>query len=436
MIKFIILLFSCVVSLSLFSNDKPLDGFNVIVKDLIVAGKSVRISPFKDIGVITVNLCFKNAGEKLSPKTKECLVALLAKAMGESTQSRSHAQLLAYSREHNVHVVFGSSDDNFTITGKCPSHKLIELFALIKDILFCSRFHDSDLIRFKNEMIAGTLQAMQLPEIQLGELTKNVMLKNHPYGTLQKTYMASLKNIRANDLMLYMKTYFTQENLIVSACGDIDEVVFISQVSEIIKALPKVFNSTLPPTVHVAGPYKKYAQTFPVPQTLVKLVHEGIDMHHPDFCALHIALGCLSNHDIGILWKKVRQEKGLAYDISASFSMQDHYNIFSISTSTQTENVEKVIEIIKVTIADVCKNGFSADLVDVVKKNFLGNYKRSFSSTGYITTRLTNYQLYDRPVDFHNTLVEKISNLTADEVNEAFKRFIKLDQFIAFMVGQ
>ena len=42
--------------------------FNVSVKDLSVAGRKVRISPFKDIGVISVSLCFKNAGEKLSPK--------------------------------------------------------------------------------------------------------------------------------------------------------------------------------------------------------------------------------------------------------------------------------------------------------------------------------------------------------------------------------
>lgn len=436
MMKSIILLFFCVFSLSLFSSEKPLDGFNVVVRDLVVAEKTVRVSPFKDIGVVTVNLCFKNAGEKLSPKNKECLVALLARAMGESTESRSHMQLQAYAREHNVHVTFGSSDDNFTITGKCPSHKLVELFALIKDILFHSRFDKQDLGRFKNEMTAGTLQAMQSPETQLGELMKNVILKDHPYGTLQKTYLASLKNIGANDLISHIKTYFTQENLIVSACGDIDETILITQVSEVIKALPKIFKGHLPTTVHVTGPYQKHAQTFPVPQTLVKLVHEGIDMHHPDFFALHIAMGCLSNHDIGILWKRVRQEKGLAYDIGASFSMQDHYNAFCVSTSTQTENVEKVIEIIKAIIADVCKNGFSADLVDVVKKNFLGNYKRSFSSTGHITTRLTNYQLYNRPVDFHNTLIEKISSLTADEVNEAFKRFIKPDQFVVFTVGQ
>ncbi len=435
MIKSIILSFSCVVAF-LFADSNPLDGFNVVVKDLVVAGKTVRISPFKGIGVVTVNLCFKNAGEKLSPKQKECLVSLLRRAMGESTKSKTREQMQAYTREHNVHVSFGSSDDNFTITGKCPSDRLSELFHLIKDVLFHSQFHDFDLIRFKNEMAAGTLQAMQSPDAQLDQLIKTIILKNHPYGTLQKTYLASLKNISSDDLKSYMQKHFTQENIIISACGDINEAELSAQITNVLKNLPKAFNAALPVNVQVGGPYQKHTQAFPVPQTLIHFLHAGIDAHHPDFFALQIAMGCLSNPNIGVLWKKIRTEKGLTYGIGAGFAIQDHYNSFNISTSTQSENVEKTIISIKEVIADICETGFSADLVEIVKKSFLGNYKRSFASTSHITTRLTNYQLSDRPVDFHKILIQKISALTTEDVNEAFKRFLKPDQFIIFVVGQ
>jgi len=435
MIKSIILSFSCVVAF-LFAGSNPLDGFNVVVKDLLVSGKTVRISPFKGIGVVTINLCFKNAGEKLSPKQKESLVSLLRRSLGEATKSKTREQMQDYSRKHNVALSFSSSDDNFTITGKCPSDKLSQLFHLIEDILFHSQFHDSDLARFKNEMAAGTLQAMQSPDTQLDQLIKTVALKSHPYGTLQKTYLASLKNISSDDLKSYMKKHFTQENIIISACGDINEAELSAQISNVLKNLPKAFNVVLPANVQVGGPYQEHAQAFPVPQTLIHFLHAGIDAHHPDFFALQIAMGCLSNPNIGVLWKKIRTEKGLTYGIGAGFVIHDHYNSFNIATSTQSENVEKTLASIKEVIADICENGFSADLVEIVKKSFLGNYKRSFASTSHITTRLTNYQLTGRPVDFHNVLIEKISALTTEEVNGAFKRFLKPEQFIIFMVGQ
>lgn len=411
-------------------------AFNVIVKDLVIAGKTVRISPFKGIGVITVNFCFKHAGEKQSPERKECLVALLSKAMGESTASKTREQLQAYSRKHNVHISFNSSDDNFIITGKCPSNKLSELFSLIEDVLFHSYFSDKDLSRLKNEMIGSTLQALQSPNTQLDELVKETILKKHPYGTLQKTYVDSLRNISSKDLKFYMKKHFTQENVIVSACGDIDEEQFSQQVYQVISALPKAFNISLPVDVKISSSNKRYARVFPVPQTVIRLLHEGISPHHPDFFALHIALVCLSNPGMGVLWKKVREEKGLTYDIRTNFSMQDHCNTFNIATFTQVESVEEMINSIKEVIVDIHEKGFSDELVDLAKKNFLGSYKRSFSSTANITTRLTNYQLYNRPTNFHNIVIEKILALTTDDVNVAFKKFFKPEQFIIFTVGQ
>jgi len=410
--------------------------FNVSVKDLSVAGRKVRISPFKDIGVISVSLCFKNAGEKLSPKNKECLVSLLSKAMGDATASRTREQLQAYSLEHNLHISFSTTDDDFIIVGKCPPQKLAELFHLLKDILLHSKFNNRDIDRFKAEMIAGTMQSMQSPDMQLGELVKKTIWPQHPYGTSQETYLKSLKNISSTDLKSYMQTHFSQDNLIVSACGDINEEELAAQILAFTTSLPETFNFHLPENVKIVGPYKKYTQAFPVPQTVIRIVHEGIDCHHPDFFALQIAVGCLSNPGIGVLWQKVRTEKGLTYGIGAGFFMQDHANLFCVATSTQSETEERALEVIKEVLADVCKNGFSADLVETVKKSFLGNYKRSFESTGHIAARLIKSQREDRPVDFHNIVIEKISALTPEEVNDAFKKFLKLDQFIVFTVGK
>jgi len=433
MIKNIFLGVLCLSAL-LFADQQ--NNFNVVVKDLNIAGKKVRISPFKDVGVITVSLCFKNAGEKLSPKNKECLVSLLSKAIGDATDSKTREQLQAYSLEHNLHISFGASDDDFIITGKCPLQKLAELFHLLKDILLHSRFNNGDIDRFKAEMIAGTMQAIQSPDAQLGELVKKTIWPQHPYGTLQETYLKSLKNISNADLKSYMQTHFTQDNLIISACGDINEEELATQVSAFTVSLPKAFNFHLPEDVKIVGPYKKYTQNFQVPQTVIRMIHEGIDCHHPDFFALQIAVGCLSNAGIGVLWKKVRAENGLTYGIGAGFSMQDHSSFFCVATSTQSATEERALEVIKEALADVCQNGFSADLIETAKKSFLGNYKRSFESTGHIAARLIKYQREDRPVDFHNIVIEKISALTAEEVNDAFKRFLKLDQFIVFTVGK
>ncbi len=420
----------------IFATTPPLDGFNVCVKDLVVAGKTVRVSPFAEVGVTTITLCFKNAGEKLAPKNKEALVALLARSLGEATTSKTREQLQNYSREQNIYTWFSSDDDHFYISGKCTPNKLAELFKLMKELLFQASFNDADLKRFKNEMSANLMQSMQSPEAQLNELVKGVIYKNHPYGTSNPTYLASLPNITAADLKAYTKKYFTQENLIISACGEFDEAKLVEQLSTLIATLPKDFKAALPENIAIAGPYQTHSKAFPVPQTVLNFWHKGIGPDHPDFFALQIAVGCLSDSFVGLLFKKVRTERGLTYGIGASLAMQEHFNSFIVSTSTQTENVGKLIAAVHEVFADVDKNGFPPELVANIQQSFIGNYKRSFASSGHITSRLTLYQLIGRPVDFHKTLIEKIAALTPEQVTEAFKKFLNPKQFVIFTVGQ
>ncbi len=413
-----------------------LDGFNVAVKDLTINGKNVRVSPFAGVGVVTVNFCFKHAGKKMSPKQKEALVDLLSKSLGESTESKNNDQVEAYKREKNIHIGFSGVDDHFFISAKCPSTKLIELFALVNDLLFHAEFKEPDIERFKEELFAALMQSMQSPESQLNELIKETVYKNHPYGTPNKIYLESLKNITAVDLKKFVKNMFTQENLIVSVCGDFDEKSLSEQLEIFIDTLPKKFKAELPKNISVEGPYETYSTKFPVPQTVLKFLHKGIDHDHPDFFALQVAVGCLSDPFVGLLFKKLRVEKALVYGIGAGLAIQDHFNAFGVSTFTQTENVEKVIASVKEVFEDVCKNGFSPELVENIKMGFVGSYKRSFASSGHIARRLANYQLTDRPVNYHKVLIEKTEALTPEQVSEAFKKFLNPNQFIIFTVGQ
>ena len=414
----------------------PLEGFNVEVKDIKISSKNIRISPFAGVGVISINMCFKHAGKKLSPAGKESLVGLLSRSLGEATKLKNRDQLEAYARKENVSISFSGLDDHFFINAKCPSGKLNELFTLLDELLFQAKFEKTDLERFKEELSADLLQSMQSPESVLNELIKSTVYKNHPYGWSNKTYVDSLKNIAEADLKKFIKDKFTQENLFVSVCGEFEEENLSEQLGKFINTLPKDFKVDLPKHIAISGPYEVNNKEFPVPQTVIKFLHTGIDHNHPDFFALQVAVGCLSDPFIGLLFKKVRVEKALTYGIGAGLAIQEHFNAFGISTFTQTGNVSKIIETVKEIITEVSKDGFPPELVKTIQKSFIGNYKRSFSSSGQIANRLTNYQLVDRRVDYHKILIEKIMVLTPEQVSEAFKKFINPDNFMIFTVGQ
>lgn len=410
-------------------------GFNLNVKKLDIENKSVYFAPFDGVGVVTVKIAFKGAGQKIFPKEKEILVGLLERILGEATTYKNKEKILDFSREHNLNIAFSSDDDNFIITGSCVSSNLSKLFALINDFVFHSAFKQADIVRIKDEIQSELMQAMQMPGVLLNELKKSVLMANHPYGVSNKQYLKSIKTVDANDLKSFMKNNFALDNVCVAVSGDIDEEVLKHQLTLFFKSLQKKSTIHNTQNITVVAPYSQHHVQFPVPQTMVRMVHKGIDFKHPDFFALQIASICLSDSNVGILWQKVRKEEGLAYGITSHFDIMNNANFFCIDTATGHENVAKVQAIIKYTFKEVLEKGFNHEAFNTIKSNFLGNYKRSFSSSSNIAMSLVKYQLNGFDENRYQEVIKAVESLTLEDVNNAFRKFFNVDEFHVFTVG-
>ena len=411
-------------------------GFNIEAKELLIGGKKVFSIPFKGVKVVTVQIGFKNAGQKLSPKGKEALVALLEGALCETTSLKSRAQILAFMREYNLVVDINSSDDNFIISGTCPSKNVKFLLELIEELIFKAEFLERDLQRVKQQIAAEFMQVLQNPIVQMEELVKQTIMANHPYGCSIGQYAKSLSAIKVNDLKKFISTNFTFENVHVAISGEVDESVITEAIAAFVAKLPKKFTHPTIPNIDLPADYKLHHKNYDVPQTIVKVIHKGIDMHHPDFLALQIASLCLSNSTSGVLWKAVRESGGLAYDVAIRFDIRDHFSVFGIATATATKNVDAVLKLIHEVLADVSTKGFSEENFALVKASFLGNYKRSFSSSKNIATRFLSYSMNGFSKDRYQQIIKGVEALTVADVNQAFKKFFDISCMHVFTVGR
>lgn len=429
--RVLFVVFVCQISFA-----KAISGFNIEAKALDIAGKKIFCIPFKGVNVVTLQIGFKNAGRKLSPKGKEALVALVESALCENTSLKSRAQILAFMREHNLLVSVGSSDDNFIISGTCPSKNVKLLLELIEELVFKAKFLEHDLQRVKQQMAAESMQALQQPIVQMDELIKHAIMSHHPYGNSIVQYAKSLSAIKANDLKEFIAANFTFENVHMAVSGEVDESVISETIAVFLAKLPKTFKQPTIANIDFPSNYKLHHQDCDVPQTVVKLVHKGIDMHHSDFFALQIATLCLSNSTSGVLWKAVRESGGLTYDLASGFDIKDHFSVFGIATATATKNVDAALKLINEVLVDVSAKGFSEENFELVKANFLGNYKRSFSSSKNIAARFLNYSMNDFGIDRYQQVIESVQSLTVTDINQAFKKFFDISCVHLFTVGR
>lgn len=415
---------------------KAINGFKLEAKELLVNDKKVFYAPFKGVNVVTVQIGFKNAGQKLAPKGKESLIAILQMLLSESSAFKTREQILAFMREHNLVFSVDSNDDNFVISGTCPSNNVKFLFKMMSEIVFDAAFYEKDLQRIKREVSAELMQLMQMPMVQMDELVKMTLMPNHPYGYLILQYVKSLQSITSADLKKFIRNSFTLENIHVAVAGEVDEISLIEELQKLFATLPKKFKSQTISNISIPDTYAEHSVVYDIPQTVVKIVHKGIDKDHPDFFALQMASLCLGDSTVGVLWNKVRKERGLTYDLQCRFNIDDNFNDFVITTATNTASVNEAINLIKTTLAEVSEQGFSEENFELMKASFLGNYKRSFLSSRSIASRLLNYSMSGFSKDRYQQVIESIKALTVDEVNRAFKKFFSVSNIHVFTVGR
>ena len=416
------------------ASDVP--GFNLNVKELSVGDKKVFYAPFKGVNVVTVQIGFKNAGQKMSPKGKESLVALLQMLLSESSAFKTREQILEFMRDHNLVFAVDSNDDNFVISGTCPSRNVHFLLQFIKEIVFDAAFYEKDLQRIKREMSADLMQTLQMAPVQMDELVKRTLMPNHPYGYLISAYAKSLVAVSSADLKQFIRDNFALENVHVAVSGEVNESDLIEELQKLFASLPKKFKSQTVPNIGVSESYSEHHVIYDVPQSIIKIVHKGIDKNHPDFFALQMAGLCLGDSTVGILWKKIREEHGLAYDLSCRFQIDDHFNSFVVTTATNTESVSKAVQLIKTSLGEVLETGFSEEAFKLMKASFLGNYKRSFASSKSIAARLLSYSINGFSKDRYQEVIAAIEALTVDDVNKAFKKFFNVACIHVFTVGR
>lgn len=429
--RFLLVVFVCQIG---FAN--AFSGFNIETKELPIGGKKVLSVPFKGVNVVTVQIGFKNAGQKLSPKGKEALTVLLESSLCETTSLKSRAQILACMREHNLVVDINSSDDNFIISGTCPSKNVKFLLELIEEIILKAEFLERDLQRVKQQMTAKSMQAFQHPIIQMDEFIKQTIMANHPYGYSIIQCVKSLSAIKADDLKKFISNNFTFENVHIAVSGDVDESVVSEAIAAFLTKLPKKFKQPTISNIDFPANYQLHHKYYDVPQTVVKIIHKGIGMHHPDFLALQIASLCLGNSTSGVLWEAVRKSGGLAYDVAIRFDIKDHFSVFGIVTATATKNVDAALKLIKEVLADVVAKGFSEENFAIVKSSFLGNYKRSFSSSKNIAARFLTYSMDGFSKDRYQQVINGVEALTVADVNRAFQKFFDISCMHVFTVGR
>lgn len=163
-----------------------------------------------------------------------------------------------------------------------------------------------------------------------------------------------------------------------------------------------------------------------IEQGTVTYLYAFKDVCEKDKLPLKILSYKLAESSNSILFRELREERGLAYDVYSQMDLDENVNTMNIFTSVREESIDEVIEVIDKAILDI-KNkdiNFDEDMLCMMKKT----HKTGVVSTLEDCSSLCSYVLVQSLAgkditEFINSM-EELETLTGEDIYRVCNKYL------------
>jgi len=170
-------------------------------------------------------------------------------------------------------------------------------------------------------------------------------------------------------------------------------------------------------------------------QATIQIGNKGIDARNPDRYALIVANAALGGGASSRLSSNVREDKGYTYGISSRFGRPNDTSTFRVLSDVDQAHAGDAIREILQELETLRTEPMSDDELAATKGLLIGNFALSIEDPGDFASQLSTRYLTGVPIDELNTYLQKLSEITPEEVQTAAAKYIDTEHPIIVVVG-
>lgn len=203
---------------------------------------------------------------------------------------------------------------------KATSDHARESFGLLADLFLNSTFPEDEMAREKDVVVEEINMDEDSPEDLCLDLLARATYGSENYGRNILGPASNVMGFTRDDLFRYKKERYCPENIVVSFAGNLDEREAVELAEEFLGGMQKTaFENRKKNVRYRHGNLFKKKQ---IEQAHFALSFPAIERDHPDYAATQVMNVILGGGMSSRLFKRVREELGLAYSV---YSYLTHY---------------------------------------------------------------------------------------------------------------
>ncbi len=316
---------------------------------------------------------------------------------------------------------------------KSTSDHAKEAFALLAELFLRAQFPEEEMAREKGVVVEEINMDEDSPEDLCLDLLARAAYGNEGYGRNILGPVQNVEGFTRAQLFDYKKRRYCPENVVVSFAGNIDVSLAEELAEQYFSPMERgTFQKRVPKTEWKAGSLFKKKQ---IEQAHFAFAFPSVARDDPAYFATQVMNTILGGGMSSRLFKRVREELGLAYSVYSYTSHYQETGLFTVYAGVNPQKAEKAAGAIKEVLSDFGRKNVS-------EEEFLRGREQMKASTVFSQENTSSQMLlYGKSMLYKNEIFDfekrmrDISALTHQDILDAIDKNFDFDKVAVSTVG-
>lgn len=408
-------------------------------KYLLDNGATLLLSP-NDLNDIVAISIYAKGGDFLEkiPGTAE----LMYPVMIRGTKKYSAVELANELEENGIKIDPSAGADSFSIDVLTTKAQLPKTFDLLNEIVNNASFDDYEIEKSRTNKLDSIKQSRDVPLNLAVENYKNIIFENSVYSYGSKLFEKTLPKIQREDILGYYNQIFNPKNLIISVNGKVAKSDIVNQITDIFSKTPASaetfnYNNYASSIYPLTSPKRVVSQVNDLKTAWLILGWQTTGVQNQKDCAtLQVIDSILGSGMSSRLFKNIRDQEGLAYQLGSSFSPKILKGSFGIFIGTNPKTLDLSQKMILVEV-DKLKTEFVSDKeLQEAKDKIIGNFIISQETNLEKASTIGWFETSGRGYVFKDMYEKLINSVTASDIVEVANKYFTQDYVTSVVEGK
>src|SRR5881398_1087024 len=266
---------------------------------------------------------------------------------------------------------------------------------------------------------------MDDPDRMAGLLLFATAYQRHPYRFPVIGEIEIYNQLTQEQVMQYYKTRYVPNNLTFIVVGDVDAERVRQQLADLFKPYPEkslqpVFIPEEPPQLGRREVHEEFATEL----THLSLAWHIPEVTNPDVPALDLLSSILGDGRSSRLYRRVREEAGLAYRISAFSYTPGDPGLFGIDVTLDPKKREAAEQLVLRILDEVKQAGVTTEELMKAKKMSLSHHLGALTTMRGQASDIGSNWLLTRNLNFSRDYLDAAQKVTLDDIKRVAAHYL------------